>query len=254
MIDIPELYAACIIEYVRSLENKIYVGPAYLLVKDTRDRFDLYYNEEVFRLACTILEKQKIISTYSHPGMMAYYRVESDRFAGVFGNVAGTESLRHYRLISDFADQTEYKVLESYNDLGSDWLGDALSTYSDEIASYFDGIGTAADNFEMVPASDRVVSRLDNESAVEQIEDALRAIQSEVQNSNEVGDALGDLKGVALSELKGLSSGLNEPIVRSSNFLSQARSTLGWLAKKCAETSVSELIKLALKLIIGWLS
>ena len=254
MISIPELYAACMIEYVRSLDNGIFTGPEYLLVKETRDCFDLYYNEDVFRSACEILENEEIIQRYSHPGMMAYYRMESGQFESRFRWVAGSSTVRHYRLLRDFGDETEYKILESFHDLGSDWLRDALSTYDREIASQLEALGVNEDGLGEIPASDRVVSRRDNAAIFEEIEQSLEAIQAEVLNSNEVGDALGDLKDVALAELDGLSSALKKPGIRSSSFLGQARNTLGWLAKKCADTSASELIKFAIKLIIGWLT
>lgn len=254
MIDIPELYAACIMQYVRSLSGTVFTGPAYLLVKETRDHLNLYYDEETFREACSILEQEGILERHSHPGMMAYYRVEYSRFNSVFGKVSGSPRVRAYRLAKDLEDDRHYPVLESYHDLGPDWLLDALSTYDEDIVTELEGHQSHEESTLDVPASDRVVSRKDNADVAREIEQSIDSIRAEIQNSNEVGNALGDLKSVAIAELDDLKSDLQRPTIRSSNFLSRAKSTLNWLLKKCADTSATELIKHALNLIIGWLS
>jgi|GEM_PF-4565722 len=259
MIDLSQLYAACVVSHVRSLPLGTFRGPAYLLGKDTQGSFDIPYHDATFSAAYEILEELGILRRHSHPGMMRYYVLEAKDFDSLFASsvAAPTFHIPSYR-IGRPIDSPEYKLLETYAEVGQDWLTDALETFREEIWTRLeaeeDDEALPDGSVGAVPASDRLVSRADNVSSILEIDAALKDIGTELRESNEAGLRLGDLRSLAIEEVEDLRSTINRPENRVQALLVRARETLSWLIKKCAETSVSELAKHAMKLFIAWLS
>jgi len=193
--------------------------------------------------------------------MMRYYVIEAKDFDSLFsGSVAApTFHIPSYK-IGRGLDSPEYKLLETYAEVGEDWLADALDTFREEIWTQIEAIDDDEARLDIsqisdgVPASDRVVTLADNASPVLEIDSVLEGIGAELITSNEVGLKLGDLRPVAIGEVEDLRAVLNRSQNRAQALLARARETLAWLVKKCAETSVSELAKHAMKLFITWLS
>lgn len=133
MPPIEEIYAACMVSYAKSKDGAIFAGPAYLLVKDTYFEFDIPYIEKIFHSACGILEEVGCLKKYSHEGMQAYYRLEPKEFANAMDK-SGPFDLRNYKMAKDFDSPIpEFKFLESYADLGGEFLSDALEAYRDSL-------------------------------------------------------------------------------------------------------------------------
>jgi hypothetical protein len=252
VIDLPQLYAACVVSYVRRNAGGEFKGPSYLLAKGTHSTFNLPYHEEFFSAAYAILEEHHVLRRHSHPGMMRYYIIDAKDFVSTFGPSSTYKHIRMYKIGAPVGGE-EYKVLESYADLGDDWLNDALETFHDAIWEHVDSLPEPEEAGE-APASDRVVTYRDNETVIQEVDQSLAAIEVELKASNEAGEALGDLREVAIAEITDLRGVLRKPAIRAHALFSRARETLNWLIKRCAETSVSELAKHAMKLFIGWLS
>jgi hypothetical protein len=118
------------------------------------------------------------------------------------------------------------------------------------------GIGALQDDFVSIssaPASDRIVSRSDNQTAYDQAVNTLDQLKSELITSNEAGDALGDDGDIAVAEVSALSRIIAEARVRADSTLSFARKCLAWIAEKAGAASVGELAKRALGYLISWL-
>ena len=105
-----------------------------------------------------------------------------------------------------------------------------------------------------IPASDRIVLQTDNQEAHDAAVNALSELEKELETNNVVGDALGDLRQIAMLEvnvLKKISSGQR---VRAEPLIALARKSLLWIAEKAGSASVSDIAKRALSLLIDWLS
>jgi hypothetical protein len=163
MDNLDELYAACIVEYARKQNGAVLVGPAYVMTKDARDAFNLPYSEPVFRLAIAILEDVGALKRYTHKGMQPYYRIDSTEFDNAMK--AGIMGVRSYQIRGGFGEERpDYKFLESVADLGPEFLSDAIGSYESVLSAVGDdGEVNAEIGIGSVPASDRVVSLIDNQ-------------------------------------------------------------------------------------------
>ncbi len=128
---LPELYAACIVEYARQQDNSELTGPSYVIVKDARDSFNLPYDETLFRDAMSILTDLDALKQYKHQGIQTYYKIDAKAFASSMKE--GTFGVRSYRVGIDFESPT-FALLESFADLGSDFLAEALESYEHLLA------------------------------------------------------------------------------------------------------------------------
>lgn len=169
MIELSELFAACIIEYTRRREDEILTGPAYVMIKDARDSFNLPYDEEIFRAAIRSLEHIGCLKKHSHKGMQSYYRIEAKLFESQMKE--GSFGVRHYKLGAHLGSsfdpfeppsssdtQADYAFLESYADIGSDFLAEALEAAEERLSTVGDKegdskIGTAQDEVVDFPLS-----------------------------------------------------------------------------------------------------
>src|SRR5439155_21905879 len=131
--------------------------------KDTYRACDIPYHGGTFSAAYDILEELRILRRHSHPGMMRYYVIEAKDFDSLFsGSVAApTFHIPSYK-IGRGLDSPEYKLLETYAEVGEDWLADALDTFREEIWTQIEAIDDDEARLDIsqisdgVPASDRV--------------------------------------------------------------------------------------------------
>jgi hypothetical protein len=143
MDNLNELYAACIVEYAGQQPERVLAGPSSLFLKDARDAFSLPYDRDLFASAMNVLEELRCLKKHTHPGMQSYYRLEVDKFAEAMKPQA--LDVRAYRIRSDFTkDGRSFPFLESYADLGSFFLRDALETCEDQLSQ----IGADDESFE----------------------------------------------------------------------------------------------------------
>lgn len=104
------------------------------------------------------------------------------------------------------------------------------------------------------PASDRIVTLDHNSAPYAEAKTAIAEIRTALEQNSEVGQAFGDEKAVALSEITQLQNMIDQPKVRAPSLVAYARKCLGWMAEKGAGTIMAELSKKLLALIISWIS
>ncbi len=134
--------------------------------------------------------------------------------------------------------------------------GDNLYTLSHEGLNWLDEWdedvnGNENDKF---PASDRFVSRSDNLGLAAEADLLLQEITEKLQSdSNEIGDAFGDERVVAIEEISLLRKLTNQVRFRAAPVLAIAQRTLLWITEKAGAASVGELAKKVLNLFFSWL-
>lgn len=246
-----ELYAACIVEYIASLKSGTFKGRHEDLIVKSATKFDNPQDPRCFTEATELLEEHGVLVAHVHDDMPIYYLGKSSKFFSVFGLFEKTGSLRAYSMGKHFNESNvpDFELLESYCDLGTDWLNEALEIHRERFWQELDSAALQA----RVPATDRIVKTSDNQARVSELEQVLDEIKSKVDFDNEVGAALGNLREIASEEIASLQSDLKKPAFRPSSLLDKARNTLEWLGKKVADTSVAELVKSAIKLFMEWL-
>ena len=207
---LAELYAACVVEHARENVDGILKGPFYVIGKEARDAFNLPYDATIFKRVIEILEYLGALTIYRNPGMQSYYRLEVKKFDEV---MKVSTLVRNYMMISPFEENSPtYSFLESYADLGSDFLMDALSAHADELNEIGDNgeflDEATASEFssdqskpkDEVPASDRYVDFTHNEEAVIEAHERVAKAEEVVRQSNTLAPELRSLWGNLISQ------------------------------------------------------
>ncbi|WP_447724510.1 hypothetical protein [Sphingomonas koreensis] len=135
-----------------------------------------------------------------------------------------------------------YPILRRYFEFGDDFIVGALQKISRD---GFEGI--------VVPASDRIVSKSDNQEAYEHSVEALDNLQSALATGNEAGDIFGDDRDVVAQEVSTLASLVKQARVRAEPVIALARKCLGWIAEKAGSAAIGDLAKRALSSLMDWL-
>ncbi|WNO55035.1 hypothetical protein [Stakelama saccharophila] len=117
-----------------------------------------------------------------------------------------------------------------------------------------DWVSVTIDFDEVAPASDRFVSKSDNEAAYQEAIGSLAKLEDELATSNEAGSIFGDEKPVVETEVSVLFTLLDKGRVRAVPVIEYAKRCLGWIAEKAGAASIGELAKQALLAILHWLS
>lgn len=195
MDDLAQLFAACLVEYARRETGGVLTGPFYTFGKDARDAFNLPYDEKLFRDAFAALRQIGALTEYKHDKIQTYYRLSAPSFddgmqqdmRGVRkhqtgGNAANSATAATY--ISSF-DRSP-SLLESYADLGSDYLIEMLETYEPMLTAV--GSDETEESLVLgvslpIPASDRVVTISHNQQA--NIDPPLANLIDDVRSDNE---------------------------------------------------------------------
>ena len=139
-------------------------------------------------------------------------------------------------------------VVDRYIDLGPDWLNEAI----DKIVNY-----RTAENedslTESVPASDRIVSRSDNQPAFDEVIEHLEKITQDVGGNNEFASSEPDIRSAVIADLNA-----GQELLRSDSFWLKSIwetviKALRYLRNKFGEAAIgiaaSELLQLLLPLL-----
>jgi hypothetical protein len=137
----------------------------------------------------------------------------------------------------------EFKVLQKYSEFGATYIEAAMAR-----------VGQADIGDRLSLGSDRLVSFADNLSIVEEIRGGLDRLEAEIKTNNEVGDALGDARIEAISEIGSLKATMAGNQSRAGYLLDLSRRVLGWIGRLVAKTSAEETVKHLLKLFYSWLT
>ncbi len=130
-------------------------------------------------------------------------------------------------------------------------LGWALED-SEKLASGAFTTSVSSDPLQ-IPASDRIVSRNDNQDEYEQIENVIEEIRDLVRTDNEIGSALADGRELISSELEIANEVTKRGKFRVSSLLGWLSPALRFLADKFAGGAIGEAAKRLLDLLIGLL-
>ncbi|MFM9978618.1 MAG: hypothetical protein ACKVOP_11320 [Sphingomonadaceae bacterium] len=254
MIDLTQLYAACILSLASEQEYGEMSGPSIQLMERVSQAIEIPNNQFRFAEALNLLEEFEVATAYAHDEMPIYYKIYAQVGERNFGLSSATLQ-RLYRIGLRYDDERNFAVLEAFVDLGNSWLRDAIEASRDSIQLDFEKHSSGIQESDGIAfASDRLVSFNHNDAQVKEIDQTLSAIEEQICTSNEVGSALGNYREVAKIEIGGLRQMLAAGIGRASTLLSQSQRALAWLGKKVADTSVAELVKHAAKLFLDWLT
>jgi len=86
----------------------------------------------------------------------------------------------------------------------------------------------------LAPASDRVVTSLDNQPPIAVIRAELSKFEEEFSQANDTGNLVGDSLQVARDEISDLTTSFGKNSARLSSLYIRAQSTLGWIGKEAA--------------------
>ena len=125
--------------------------------EELASQFGINIGVKRVKLACEALSEQNRMRYFAQTGR-------------------GSISAVGYKYVED-ALRNETSIISQYAVNGDDWLAEQT-------------VGA-----EALPASDRLVSRQDNQRVFEEIEDELNGVIEGLRADNELGDALGQFKG-----------------------------------------------------------
>ncbi len=274
MSELGELYAACIVEYAGSQSKGTLAGNFMVFGKDARDAFNLPYHEDTFRDAFAVLKRVGALTEHKLKGVPTWYSVRRSDFDNAM-IVEGTgrrrfESSASYAsgaaasLASILGTQRQPSLLESYADLGSEYLIDLLQAFEPQLValSAEDApVETGGDGqraailpaYQVVPASDRLVLASDNLERAIAARDATARLLAQLDVGNDVGELTAEDVQLARREVWLLQQAIAEQALRVDWVESLAKTSLKWVAEKAAGSAVGDLAVAALLAIAKWL-
>jgi hypothetical protein len=101
------------------------------------------------------------------------------------------------------------------------------------------------------PASDRVVSRTDNQAEIEEISGGLEKLVKEIKEDNELGAALGDDRELLIAEVNASQTLVRSEQFRLAKLASLLVPALRFLADRFSGAAIGELSKRLINLILG---
>ena len=164
---------------------------------------------------------------------MAFAQLKSSKFCYYYDSKASI-NVEGYKFVESQLSQ-DGSPIKLYSELGDDWL--SKQTIGDEA----------------VPASDRVITRKDNQPTVEAIETQFNAIQSSLATDNEVGDALGDERQILIGEVAAAEALTKSKKFRLGKLLSLILPALKFLSEKFSGAAIGEAAKKLVNLLLGLL-
>ena len=105
----------------------------------------------------------------------------------------------------------------------------------------------------LVPGSDRVVSRKDNLQKVQSVEEELRSLRSTLQQDNVVGSEIGDEREVIDLELEIAEQVVQRPRFRLKSLLAWLLPALRYLSEKFAGGAIAETAKRLIALLLDFI-
>ena len=107
----------------------------------------------------------------------------------------------------------------------------------------------------LIPASDRIVLKSDNQTAANAAISILGEIEDQLNSgSNEIGEAFGDDKEVAAKEVSLLKELVQQTKIWAQSTLEFGKKTLGWIVEKAGGAAIGDLAKRALQILFDWLA
>ena len=188
------------------------IGNGRTKVDKLSDQFDIAVGGKRMELALEALEARKLIYN-SRDG---FYTIERKGYSYV------EEQLE--------IDQT---IINEYSKFGDHWLERQTL-----------GIGD-------IPASNRIVTRSDNQKEMEEIDNEVSLIQQELNENNEVGDDLGEDKSLIKVELEAAQVITKHNRFRVSSILNLILPALRYLADKFGSAAIGESAKRLIALLLG---
>lgn len=112
-----------------------------------------------------------------------------------------------------------------------------------------EGRGIPLREYSPAPSADLILSRLEDRSRVEQIQNAIREIGKELRENNEVGAALGEDKDIISSEIAAAEVVVSKGEFRLHRLIALIIPALRFIADKFAGTALSEAAKRLITLL-----
>jgi hypothetical protein len=230
-----------------SIETDRYAGTfVFLTTSSVSDSYSKIPNQKI---KFEMYELQLMDWRRENPGLISA--------ALVLGVLGSGRSMPSMPSLPDMKFFENYKIIKKYAEFGDAWIDEVAKNISFESHSELANQEGAqlnaqeqsleSDRMETVPASDRIVSRKDNQLLVDQIESALNGIEQELKSNNEVGQTLADQRLIFSSEIAGARKiisfeqfsldSVKRLIVPMLSFLAKsfANGTIGALAKQLLE-------------------
>jgi hypothetical protein len=219
-------------------------------------KFDAAVIDEALR----ILRECGIAYISDDPLAGRFVKINREKYESFFSNV-DRESREYDRIVRDARNENEglnnaenqswrylkivgkYKVLTRYREFGSEWIRLAMETLAMP-----DGESRARE------PDLRSVSIEADPSIVSQINQGLDEIEEQINLNNEIGNAIGDKREVALLEIGALRKLISGTKIRKQFVLDFAKKSLSWIGETVGKTTFTELIKHVSKLLIDWLA
>lgn len=154
-------------------------------------------------------------------------------------------------------------VIADYLELGNPWLDRALKAMKERFESGMDPFFEKTQSVDgdeklvtyevAIPASDRIVSRVDNQQEVESLEAELLLIAKEIDENNEVGGKLGDDKELFKAELDAAQELTKHKRFRLRSILNLVWPALRYLSDKFAGAAIGDAAKRLIALLLNLL-
>lgn len=276
MNEMVEIYAACITEYARRQPNGVLTGPFHTFGKDARDAFNLPYSEKIFEGALAKLREVRALSEYRTWGVQTFYKMDARLFDEMMQEVSpGTRKFTvanpalaasAITAVATPLFQRSPDILESYADLGPDYLASVLESYQNHLLNLEaeDEVGPEEDKVEdasvsehlgplqdiAVPASDRIVRLNDNERSA--IDEAANQLSKSLQLENAI-DGDSDLRDRFVAQISAARELIRAESVRSYLMYETLVRMLGVLIQKYQRHVIGAASQKLLDLIIQYI-
>jgi hypothetical protein len=102
-----------------------------------------------------------------------------------------------------------------------------------------------------IPASNRIVSRKDNQQNLDTIQGGLKELEEALNIDNEIGAALGDEKDLIKSEIEASKVIISHPRFRLASVVRLLVPLLKFIADKFSGAAIGELAKTLISLVLG---
>lgn len=188
-----------------------------------------------------------------------YYILKSNRFAYLNAEemipIVGDMSSAHIYLIMKALEDDQFLECEEDENTGGEIFRLNARGMMGAEQAILDG-GQSLDEFEQsfyanIPDEMPVQIRSDDADIL-QVKATLDELAVHLEKANDIGELSELEKDAATAEVRGIRTELDGKQLRPATFVGRVEETLGWIIKKAGETTVSELAKKALELILKY--
>ena len=143
------------------------------------------------------------------------------------------EAAGYERVENELADDSS--VIYQYANFGDKWLGNQTLSNGG------------------IPASDRIISKTDNQKEIDEIIGELSTIGVEIDQNNQVGSELGDEKELIKAEIDAVQELTKHDRFRLKSLLNLVLPALRYLSEKFSGAAIGEAAKRLIALLLGGL-